>query len=293
MNSLNYHHLLYFKTIALEGSISKASQKLLVGQPALSAQLKQLEEYFGQQLFERRNRQLVLNDAGKVALKYASEIYSLGIELQQVLKDKSLTTFPHLNIGVLDSIPKTLILKLVKFAQQENQCQITILNGSNQTLYQQLMAHTIDLFISNHHIMSATDKSTYIKSIGSSAIGVYAAKKFRALKKDFPYSLNNQPLILPTIHSKLRNDIDHYLEIKKIYCKVVADSQDTTIQKFLACEGIGIIVEPDFSVQELINEKKLIKLGAFENIFEEFFLISTNRFVKNLLINRVFADFSL
>ena len=44
MKWLNYHHLIYFKEIANEGRISKASEKLLIGQPALSAQLKQLEE---------------------------------------------------------------------------------------------------------------------------------------------------------------------------------------------------------------------------------------------------------
>ena len=44
MKWLNYHHLIYFREIAKEGSISKASEKLLIGQPALSAQLKQLEE---------------------------------------------------------------------------------------------------------------------------------------------------------------------------------------------------------------------------------------------------------
>ena len=47
MKWLNYHHLLYFREIAKEGSIAKASEKLLVGQPALSHQLKQLEESLG------------------------------------------------------------------------------------------------------------------------------------------------------------------------------------------------------------------------------------------------------
>ena len=77
---LNYHHLLYFRTIATEGSISRASEKLSVGQSALSSQLKQLEESIGQQLFQRKGRSLELTEAGKVALEYAEEIFQKGEE---------------------------------------------------------------------------------------------------------------------------------------------------------------------------------------------------------------------
>jgi LysR family transcriptional activator of nhaA len=52
-NWINYHHLFYFKTIAEEGTVSKAAEKLRLGQPTLSAQLKQFEENLGVQLFER------------------------------------------------------------------------------------------------------------------------------------------------------------------------------------------------------------------------------------------------
>ena len=86
---LNYHHLLYFRTIATEGSISRASEKLSVGQSALSSQLKQLEESIGQQLFQRKGRSLELTEAGKVALEYAEEIFQKGEEFVQIFNNKS------------------------------------------------------------------------------------------------------------------------------------------------------------------------------------------------------------
>ena len=67
MSWLNYHHLQYFYVIAKEGSIAKAAEKLRVGQPSLSTQLKQLEESLGQELFERKKQRLYLTEAGKVA----------------------------------------------------------------------------------------------------------------------------------------------------------------------------------------------------------------------------------
>ncbi len=75
---LNYHHFRYFWTIAHEGSIAAASRKLRVGQSALSMQLKQFEETIGVQLFHRQGKNLILNDAGVLALQYADRIYALG-----------------------------------------------------------------------------------------------------------------------------------------------------------------------------------------------------------------------
>lgn len=65
---MNYHHLYYFKVIAEEGSVSKAAQKLHIGQPTLSAQLKQFEESLQITLFERQHKKLILTEQGKVAL---------------------------------------------------------------------------------------------------------------------------------------------------------------------------------------------------------------------------------
>jgi LysR family transcriptional activator of nhaA len=62
---LNYQRLQYFQMVAQEGSIARASEKLNLGQPAISIQIKHLEEEVGCDLFERRNRRLVLTQAGQ------------------------------------------------------------------------------------------------------------------------------------------------------------------------------------------------------------------------------------
>jgi len=77
----NFHHLLYFWTVAREGSILAACKKLYVSQPTVSAQIRALERSLGQPLFARRGRRLELTDMGHVALRYADEIFTLGREL--------------------------------------------------------------------------------------------------------------------------------------------------------------------------------------------------------------------
>lgn len=73
---INHYHLFYFKTIAEQGTVLGAAQKLHLGQPTLSAQLKQFEDTIGVQLFERKHKKLVLTEQGKVALDYAKNIFS-------------------------------------------------------------------------------------------------------------------------------------------------------------------------------------------------------------------------
>ena len=294
MNWLNYHHLMYFKAIATEGSISKASEKLLVGQPALSAQLKQLEEAFGKQLFERRNRKLFLTDAGKIALRYANQIHSLGTELQTVLGDQSLSIKPHIQLGALDSVPKSLVVKLVEWARRNFDCHVTLLDGTGDSLYRQLDSFAIDLVLSDHHIVPAQEgKSIQTRSIGKVPISIYSSEKFEGLKEQFPSSISGQPLVVPTKHSKLRHDLDHYFETHNITPNIVAETQDTTTQKLLAADSYGLIAEPHFAVKHYVKEGKLIKLGRLAGVYEEFFLISNKRVIENPVAIRLMNEFKL
>ncbi|MDD5657668.1 MAG: LysR family transcriptional regulator, partial [Elusimicrobia bacterium] len=88
MIPLNYHHLYYFFVVAREGSVAKAKEKLLLSQPTISAQIKELEEYLGHPLFERRKQRLHLTEDGRMALDYAERIFDLGEELKDVLSDR-------------------------------------------------------------------------------------------------------------------------------------------------------------------------------------------------------------
>ena len=82
---LNYHHLLYFYTVAREGSMARASAVLHLTQPTVSSQIKALEEALGEKLFERRGRGLALTETGHIVYRYAEEIFTLGRELQDML----------------------------------------------------------------------------------------------------------------------------------------------------------------------------------------------------------------
>ena len=88
MEWLNYHHLFYFWTVAREGTVTAASEVLRISQPALSTQIRMLEESLGEKFFQRSGRGLVLTEAGRVAFRYADEIFTLGKEFHSELKGR-------------------------------------------------------------------------------------------------------------------------------------------------------------------------------------------------------------
>jgi DNA-binding transcriptional LysR family regulator len=68
MEWLNYHHLLYFWTVARKGSIARACEGLCLAQPTISRQLRALEENLGEKLFALQGRNLVLTEVGQARL---------------------------------------------------------------------------------------------------------------------------------------------------------------------------------------------------------------------------------
>ena len=278
---LNYQHLHYFQVVAQEGSIAKASEKLNLGQPAISIQIKQLEDQLERQLFERRNRRLVLTQAGQVTLEYANQIFSLGDELKEVLQAGSFLRKVHLELGVLDSIPKTVIQHLTDAALAWGPCSITVLEGTGDYLFRELLAHRVDLVVADYQPDVGDLRRFSMQSLGKHPLSVFGTKEFRKLKKGFPQSLQAQPFLLPTFHSKRRHDLDHYFRSNQINIEIIMETQDTSVQKLMALRGMGLVALPNFAGQSFVQEKKMIEVGTLEGVYEEFFLVSSPRTIAN------------
>ena len=114
MGWFNYHHLLYFWTVAREGSIARACGQLHLTQPTISAQLRSLEKALGARLFDRVGRTLVLTETGRVTYRYADEIFTLGRELQDTLQGRPPGRPLRLVVGVADTLPTPIAYRLIE-----------------------------------------------------------------------------------------------------------------------------------------------------------------------------------
>lgn len=284
MKWLNYHHLLYFRAIAIEGSIARASEKLRIGQPALSAQLKTFEGTLGQTLFERSGRRLVLSEAGRVVLTYANQISELGNELLQVLSEGSLSKRVSVNLGVQDCLPKTVSVAIVQKMTELFPCKVRITEGHASVLLNALADHRLDAVVSNQMPAAEELKGLRSKKIAALPISVFGSGKYEQLSDQFPASLNTQPLVMSTEHSRTRHEVERWFAERRIAPQVVVEAQDTAVQKSLASAGVGLAAVPYAAVSDLVLQERLFKLGDMDGVHEEVWLCTAVRKIPNPVI---------
>jgi LysR family transcriptional activator of nhaA len=290
---VNYHHLLYFKTIAVEGGIAKAAKKLRLGQPTLSTQMKQFEDTLGHELFDRSKRQLQLTEVGRMVFGYASEIFKLGDEMVDSLRDQHVATKIEVQIGAMDTVPKHLTLKVFHKAQESFECVVSITEGHGDELLRELRAHRLDLVISNYPPGVGEAAGFFAKSIARMPVAICASAKFSNLKRGFPASLKDQPFVMPSLQSKLRHDVEHFLKLNDIHVNTIAEVQDTSLQKLMGTHGDGLIPIALPAAQELISNKDLVNIGILPDIHEELWLIAAQRRIQNPVASAIMKDFKI
>ena len=132
-----------------------------------------------------------------------------------------------------------------------------------------------------------------IKSLGSSPISVYGAKKYTKIKEEFPYSLKDQPLILPTKHSKLRYDIEHHLMALKIQYDLIAEVQDSSVKKMMGEHGRGLIFLPEFAGKILVKEGRVHRIGRLGDVQEEYWILTRKRTIQSPITEEIMSNFKL
>lgn len=290
---VNYHHLLYFKTVATEGGIAKAAKKLRLGQPTLSTQMKQFEETLGQDLFDRSKRNIQLTEAGRLVLSYANEIFKLGDEMVDVLSDQHTTNRIHVQIAAMDTVSKHLILKVFQKAQKDFDCVVSISEGHGDELLRELRAHRVDLVVSNYSPPVGDASGFFAKCIAKMPVVVCGSKKYFNLKRGFPNSLNDQPFIMPTTQSKLRSDLEHYFSLAEIKVNTIAEVQDTALQKLMVLHGHGLVPIAQPATEELLENKDMALIGTLPDVHEELWLIAAERRVQNPVAAKIMKEFTL
>ncbi len=288
---INYHHLFYFKAVAEEGTVSGAAKKLRIGQPTLSAQIKQFEDTLGVQLFERLHKKLILTEQGKIALDYSKNIFKMGSEMYEVLHDRLKPLRPTLHLGALDSIPKQIVLQLVKHAFRISPCQISLSEGKAGELIRELTSHRMDMMISNFLPTGIDGKGLYHKSITKKNVAIYGAPKFKPLRKNFPQSISGQPMIIPTYDSKMREDLDHWAKTHNIEINIVAESQDISVKKLMAISEMGLIPTATHTVTRQVLSGELVEIGVLKGVMEELFLITAQRKIENVIAAKLMTSF--
>jgi LysR family transcriptional activator of nhaA len=146
---INFNHLFYFVTIANLGSIVKASKVLNVTQPALSHQLRQLEEDLGQKLFDREGRGLIVNEFGKKVYAHANKIFREADQMFEYLKPDTYQTKRTLQIGVVSWLPTDYAFQFLKNAHANPRIKLVIEHNSPKEMISLLIQDKLDVILSD------------------------------------------------------------------------------------------------------------------------------------------------
>lgn len=283
MEWLNYHHLRYFWTVAKEGSLRKAADKLHVSQPSISAQISELEDALGEPLFHRHGRSNTLTDAGQIAFRYAEEIFSLGREMVTTLKQRPTAKAIRLYVGIADSFPKLVTSEILKpvFSMPQT-VHVICREGKVEDLLIQLAAHRLDIVLADEPATSSAKFKSFNHLLGESGVTFCAtAPLAAALSKGFPQSLHGAPALLPSENTALRRSLDHWFHSMHIQPRVVAEFEDAALLKVMAVDGKGFIPVHTAVIQEALNHYTFQIIGATDQCRDQFYAITAQRKISH------------
>lgn len=241
---MDFKQLRAFMTVADTGNVTRAAELLHLVQPAVSRQLRLLEEDIGTELFERERHGMVLTDAGKALLVYARRAM-LELDRARAEIGGAVDGIGGLvTVGLLPSTADIMSSALVSaVAASYPGIRMRIAMGYAGTLQQWLETGEIDAALLYGVERSANILSRPLLEEDLWIVGPAAAKLRR--KKPVPLaSLVDKPLILPSGPHGIRTLVDHACAVSGVELTVAAETNAMSIQKSLVLGGHGLTVLP-------------------------------------------------
>lgn len=280
---LNYHHLLYFWTVARSGTIAAASKELHLSQPTISTQLKTLEESLNVKLFSRQGRKLQLTEMGRTVFRYSDEIFRVGRELQEAVSRGQTGSHVRFTVGVADVIPKLIAERLLQPAfEAVPGLQLQVHEGPLPQLLGQLALHELDVVLSDVPAGSDIKVRAFSHALGESGSTFFARDdKAQALKRGFPKSLDGAPALLPSQATSVRRQLEQWFDKVGVRPKVVGEFDDSALAQTFGHRGLGFFVAPTAIEEHVIKQYDVTAIGRIEEVKERFFAISVERRLRH------------
>lgn len=290
MGRLNYHHLQYFWAVAKEGNLTRAAAQMHVSQSALSAQIRQLEEQLGQDLFERRGRTLELTEAGRVALGYAEQIFGAGQELFALLKDGHRERRQRLRVGAVATLSRNFVDNWLRPLLAREDVELVLVSGGFEDLLARLRVHALDLVLSNRAAVASADDPWRCQRLARQPVSLVGRPRPAGRRFRFPADLATQPLLLPGRDSDIRQAFDGLCEQLGVRYRVRAEVDDMALLRLLARDAEGTVaLLPTVVVQDELAAGTLVELAQVPGIAESFYAVSLQRRWEPPLVQALLA----
>lgn len=276
---MNYKHLHYFWVVAKAGSIARASERLHLTPQTISGQLSLFEDVLGETLFDRTRRRFELTDAGRTVLSYADEIFSLGQELEEVLRHRPTGRPLQFRVGVSDAVPKALAYQLIEPALRAPEpLRIVCREGKVAGLMAELAIHRLDIVIADSPMPPKIDVKAFNHLLGECGLTFFATPELaREYPGAFPQRLDGAPLLLPGDDVAVRPKLIRWFEEHRIRPRIAGEFDDGALMCAFGQAGVGFFSAPSTIADQVRRQYGVVTIGETDQVTEKYYAISVER----------------
>jgi len=261
---MDFKQLKALVTIAETANMTRAAQLLNIVQPALSRQIKLLEDELGTTLFARGRQGMVLNEEGKTFLEYARRILEEVEKAKAEIAPSVASVSGIVNVGLLPSTSELLSGRLVRNLQQRYPgIKIKLTSGYAGHLQDWLEVGDIDIALLYASKLSPTLSVQPLVEEKLWFVGPADSDLQSGTPFDF-VDAADKPIILPSRTHGLRILVDEVSQQLNLTINVVAETNSMGVQKRLVLDGIGYTILPSIAIAEDLQSGRL-KAAPFAN----------------------------
>jgi LysR family transcriptional activator of nhaA len=284
----SYRHLYYFWVVAKEGGMARAAARLGMAVQTVSTQVRELERALGFALLKPAGRGLALTEAGVAALRQADQIFQLGEQLPEMVRDAASSPTVRLVVGISEGLPKLVVRRLMQPVMLEPNLRLLCHEDEFEDLLGDLALHRLDVVLADRPAAPNRNLRLYSHPLGSSPLAWYAPDALvAAARRGFPHSLARVPVLLPTTHAAVRGRLDAWFEREGIEPRIVGEFEDSALLKTFGASGMGVFPAAELVHDELTTRYSVKRVGRCEGVEEVFFAIGTEKKVLHPLVQRL------
>lgn len=276
---LNYKQLHHFWNVARAGGIVRASERSGLAPQTLSGQVAALEASLGVTLFRRQGRHLALTETGEMVLGYAEEIFRVGSELEEALRNRSAGRVIPFRVGVADVVSKAIAwLLLAPSMQLAEPVRIVCREDKLERLLGELAIHKLDVVLADGPMPPNMDVRGFSHKLGESTVSLFAAPPLAArLSGNFPACLAGMPMLVPGADAAIRRPLMHWLEVQRVAPRIVGEFDDSALMKAFGEAGVGVFPAPTLIADQVCSQYNVRCIGEAATVSESYYAISVER----------------
>ena len=260
---MELYSLQVFLTVATEKSFSRAAEKLLRTQPAVSLAVQRLEQELGEKLIDRSGKELVLTDAGSTVIEYARRFQSLQHELDNSLAELRDNSAGRLVIGANESTTLYLLRHIERYRELYPKVKVTVRRSLSSRIPNELLDGNLELGVISY---DPSDERLKSKVIYSDSLAFVVSPKHRlAHRKTVSIEdLGSETFIAHNVVSPYREVVIRTFRERKVPLGIDVEMPTIDTIRKLVQNNLGVAFLPRMCVEQEIEQKTLREVRVKE-----------------------------